>query len=318
MLHSEHGLPNQEHTCLKSSSLFSHRVPFLLCRPIRSNVMNTFLVFILHSVHDLPDQEHTYKVVFTVQSSSSIPVVQANTVQCDEHIPGIYLIFGTWPTWSRTHMSKVVFTVQSWSSIPVVQANTVMNTFLVFILHSVHDLPDQEHTCRKSSSLFNHRVPFQLCRQIRSNVMNTFLVFILHSVHDLPDQEHTCLETSSLFSHRIPFRLCRPVRWWTHSWYLFIFYSVQDLPDQEHMCLKSSSLFNHRVPFLLCRPIRSNVMNTFLALLSTLRSDYSIDQQTVVACPSQVASSVGFFKLPYGGGGMTLIIPNFLVVLFRG
>jgi hypothetical protein len=29
-------------------------------------------------------------------------------------------------------------------------------------------------------------------------------------------------------------------------------------------------------------------MNTFLVLLSTLRSEYSIDQQTVVACPSQV------------------------------
>jgi hypothetical protein len=235
-VHSVHDLPDQEHTCLKSSSLFSHRVPFLLCRPIRSNVMNTFLVFILHSVHDLPDQEHTSKVVFTVQSSSSIPVVQANTVQCDEHIPGIYLIFGTWPTRSRTHMSKVVFTVQSWSSIPVVQANTVMNTFLVFILHSVHDLPDQEHTCLKSSSLFNHRVPFRLCRQIRSSVMNTFLVFILHSVHDLPDQEHTCLETSSLFSHRVPFRLCRPVRWWTHSWYLiYLLFGTRPTRSRTHM-----------------------------------------------------------------------------------
>ncbi len=193
----------------------------------------------------------------------------------DKHIPGIYLTFGTWPTRSRTYMSKIIFTVQSSSSIPVVQANTV---------------------------------------QCDEHIPGIYLTF-----STWPTRSRTCLETSSLFSRRVPFRLCRPVWWWTHSWYLFIFYLVQDLPDQEHICPKSSSLFNHRVPFLLCRPIRSNVMNTFLALLSTLRSDYSIDQQTVVACPSQVApSSVGFLKLPYGGGGMTLIIPNFLVVLFRG
>ena len=41
---------------------------------------------------------------------------------------------------------------------------------------------------------------------------------------------------------------------------------------------------------LLFRPIRSSLLTTFLSLLSTLRSEYSIDQQTIVGCPTQVSS----------------------------
>ena len=41
---------------------------------------------------------------------------------------------------------------------------------------------------------------------------------------------------------------------------------------------------------LLFRPIRSSLLTTFLSLLSTLRTEYSIDQQTIVGCPTQVSS----------------------------
>ena len=33
--------------------------------------------------------------------------------------------------------------------------------------------------------------------------------------------------------------------------------------------------------------VRSNILTVFVALLATLRAEYSADQQTIVACPGQ-------------------------------
>ena len=33
--------------------------------------------------------------------------------------------------------------------------------------------------------------------------------------------------------------------------------------------------------------VRSNILTTFVSLLATLRSEYSLDQQTIIGCPTQ-------------------------------
>lgn len=46
-------------------------------------------------------------------------------------------------------------------------------------------------------------------------------------------------------------------------------------------------LANRETEFILFRPIRSAVLSSFMTLLATLRSEYSLDQQTIAGCPQQ-------------------------------
>merc|ERR1712107_719681 len=46
-------------------------------------------------------------------------------------------------------------------------------------------------------------------------------------------------------------------------------------------------LANNETEFILFRPVRSNILTVFVSLLATLRSEYSLDQQTIIGCPTQ-------------------------------
>ena len=46
-------------------------------------------------------------------------------------------------------------------------------------------------------------------------------------------------------------------------------------------------LANNETEFILFRPVRSNILTCFVSLVTTLRSEYSMDQQTIIGCPTQ-------------------------------
>merc|ERR1740131_401501 len=46
-------------------------------------------------------------------------------------------------------------------------------------------------------------------------------------------------------------------------------------------------LSNRETEFILFRPVRSNILSAFVTLLSTLRAQYTFDDQTIIGCPSQ-------------------------------
>jgi len=46
-------------------------------------------------------------------------------------------------------------------------------------------------------------------------------------------------------------------------------------------------LANRETEFILFRPIRSSILSTFVSFLSTIRGEYNIEQQTIIACPTQ-------------------------------
>merc|ERR1719464_798211 len=46
-------------------------------------------------------------------------------------------------------------------------------------------------------------------------------------------------------------------------------------------------LANSETEFILFRPVRSNILTVFVSLVSTLRAEYSPDQQTIIGCPTQ-------------------------------
>jgi len=46
-------------------------------------------------------------------------------------------------------------------------------------------------------------------------------------------------------------------------------------------------LANRETEFILFRPIRSDILTTFVSLLSILRSEYTLEEQGMVGCPSQ-------------------------------
>ena len=46
-------------------------------------------------------------------------------------------------------------------------------------------------------------------------------------------------------------------------------------------------LANRETEFILFRPVRSSVLTTFVSFLSTLKAEYTVEQQTIVGCPTQ-------------------------------
>ena len=46
-------------------------------------------------------------------------------------------------------------------------------------------------------------------------------------------------------------------------------------------------LANNETEFILFRPVRSNILTCFVSLLATLRTQYSMEQQTIIGCPTQ-------------------------------
>lgn len=66
-------------------------------------------------------------------------------------------------------------------------------------------------------------------------------------------------------------------------------------------------LSNRETEFILFRPVRSNILSAFVTLLSTLRAQYSLDQQTVVGCPSQeqLAATLASVMVVHVGGSLS-------------
>ena len=46
-------------------------------------------------------------------------------------------------------------------------------------------------------------------------------------------------------------------------------------------------LANSETEFILFRPVRSNILTSFVSLVSVLRAEYSREQQTIIGCPTQ-------------------------------
>ena len=46
-------------------------------------------------------------------------------------------------------------------------------------------------------------------------------------------------------------------------------------------------LANNETEFILFRPVRSNILTSFVSLVATINSEYSLEQQTIIGCPTQ-------------------------------
>ena len=55
-------------------------------------------------------------------------------------------------------------------------------------------------------------------------------------------------------------------------------------------------LANRETEFILFRPIRAQILTAFMTLITTLKAEYTPDQEIVVACPNQARKQV-YIKL---------------------
>ncbi|XP_023321299.1 conserved oligomeric Golgi complex subunit 3 [Eurytemora carolleeae] len=65
--------------------------------------------------------------------------------------------------------------------------------------------------------------------------------------------------------------------------------SIRLIKSQVPMLQRKMQLYlaNRETEFILFRPIRSSIISTFVSFISTLRTEYTAEQQIIVGCPTQ-------------------------------